>query len=227
MVPADGAERVSRAETSRHKERASLLTKAGGDTLCRGWAHNSPLSVGLELAQLEYLGCHPAMPPASAQLHPPTRRAFLHLHTNPDCSDASPAAALFFCPSQRWFWEEMEDLQHLHDQSCWDYKVSKGTEASHVSPDQVVLVPSAAPFQDISVPSAAVLCGCASPQPTLSQFPHQWLRSCFTFAGVLSTHRRAGYVPLRHGHVGRIRRRSQQRQATLSCRKEELFGRLE
>lgn len=48
MVPADGAKRVSRAETSRHKERASLLTKAGGDTLCRGWAHNSPLSVGLE-----------------------------------------------------------------------------------------------------------------------------------------------------------------------------------
>lgn len=29
-------------------KRASLLTKAGGDTLCRGWAHNSPLSVGLE-----------------------------------------------------------------------------------------------------------------------------------------------------------------------------------
>lgn len=78
----------------------------------------------------------------------------------------------------------MENLQHLHDQSCCDYKVSKGTETFYVSPDQVVLVHSAAPFQDISVPSAAVLCGCASPEPTLSQFPHQWLRSCFTFAGV-------------------------------------------
>lgn len=124
------------------------------------------------------------MPPASPQLHPPTRRAFLHLHTSPDCSDASPATALCFCPSQRWFWEEMEDLQHLHDQSCWDFKVSKGTEISRVSPDQVVLIPSAALDQDISVPSATVLCGCANPQPTLSQLPHQWLRSCFTFADV-------------------------------------------
>lgn len=53
-----------------------------------------------------------------------------------------------------------------------------------MSPDKVVLVPSAAPDQDISVPSATMLCGCASPQPTLSQFPHQWLRSCFTFADV-------------------------------------------
>lgn len=46
MVPADGAKRVSRAETSRHKERTSLLTKAGGDTLCWGWAHNSPSLLG-------------------------------------------------------------------------------------------------------------------------------------------------------------------------------------
>lgn len=48
MALAEGAKQFSRAETSRHKERASPLTKAGGDTLCRGWAHNSPLSVGLE-----------------------------------------------------------------------------------------------------------------------------------------------------------------------------------
>lgn len=48
MAPAEGAKRVSRAETSRHKGRASPLSKAGGDTLCRGCAHNSPLSVGLE-----------------------------------------------------------------------------------------------------------------------------------------------------------------------------------
>lgn len=143
-----------------------------------------PLCWAGESAQLEYLGCHPAMPPASLQLHPPTRRAFLHLHTSPDCSDASRATALCFCPSQRQFWEEMEDLQHLHDQSCWDFRVSKGTETPRVSPDQFVLVLSAAPDQDISVPSAALLCGCASPQPTLSQFPHQWLKSCFTFASV-------------------------------------------
>lgn len=109
-----------------------------------------PLCWTGESAQLEYLGCHPAMPPASPQLHPPTRRAFLHLHTSPDCSDASPATALCFCPSQRQFWEEMEDLQHLHDQSCWDFRVSKGTETPRVSPDQFVLVLSAAPDQDIS-----------------------------------------------------------------------------
>lgn len=143
-----------------------------------------PLCWAGELAQLEYLGCHPAMPPASPQLRPLTRRAFLHLHTSPDCSDASPGAALCFCSSQRWFWEEIENLQHLRGESCWDFKVSKGTDTSCVSPAQVVLVPSAALDQDISVPSATVLCGCANPQPTLSQFPHQWLRSCFTFAGV-------------------------------------------
>lgn len=155
MAPAEGAKRVSRAETSRHKERASPLTKAGGDTLCRGWAHNSPpLCWAGESAQLGYLGCHPAMPPGSPQLHPPTRRAFLHLCTSPDCSDASPATALRFCSSQRRFWEEREDLQHLHSQSCWGFKASIGAE-----------VPRAAPDQDISVLSVALPCGRASPQP--------------------------------------------------------------
>lgn len=136
----------------------------------------APLCWAGESAQLEYLGCHPAMPPASPQPHPLTRRAFLHLHTSPDCSDASPGAALCFCSSQR--------LQDLRGESCWDFKVSKGTDTSCVSPAQLVLVPSAALDKDISVPSATVLCGCANPQPTLSQFPHQWLRSFFTFAGV-------------------------------------------
>lgn len=42
------AKRVSRAETSADKETTSPLTNAGGDTLCRGWAPNSPVSVVLQ-----------------------------------------------------------------------------------------------------------------------------------------------------------------------------------
>lgn len=113
-----------------------------------------PLCWAGEPAQLGYLGCHPATPAGSPQLHPPTRRAFLRLRTSPNCLDASPATALCFCSSQRRFWEERENLQHLHGQSCWGFKVSKGAE-----------VPRAAPDQDVSVLSAALLCGRASQQP--------------------------------------------------------------
>lgn len=88
-----------------------------------------PLCWAGESAQLGYLGCHPAMPPGALQLHPPTRRSFLRLCTSPDCSDAFPATALCFCSVQRQFWEEREDLQHLHSQSCWVFKVSEGAEA--------------------------------------------------------------------------------------------------
>lgn len=114
-----------------------------------------PLCWAGEPAQLGYLGCHPAMPLGSPQLPPPTRRAFLRLRTRPDCLDFSPATALCFCSSQRWFWEEREDLQHLHSQSCWGFRVSEGAGA-----------PRAAPDQDVSVLLAALLGGCASPQPT-------------------------------------------------------------
>lgn len=172
MVPAKGAKRVSRAETSRHKERASLLTKAGGDTLCWGWAHNSPFSVGLESQHSwgtwgAILRCPRAHPNAT----PPTRRAFLHLRTSPNCLDVSPATALCFCSSQRQCWEEREDLQHVHRQSSRGFEVSKRAEAPWATPDTSWC--------------SQQLCSCASSQLTCASVSPPVADWCATKSGCM------------------------------------------